>query len=43
MERTAIGAWAEVTHDKGYVGKLYDSMPKRLAEVVRLKGGRTKY
>ena len=43
MERAAARAWVQLTSDKGYVGKLYGSMPRRLQMVVEAKGGFVPY
>ncbi len=43
LERSASRAWTQVTSDKGYVGKLYASMERRLKLVVKAKGGFVPY
>ena len=43
LELAAKKAWRRLTSDPAYVRSLFESMPNRLREVVRLRGGRTKY
>ncbi len=43
LERFAKKAWVDLVNDKGQIGRLYGSMPSRLAEVIRNGGGKVSY
>lgn len=43
FEQCIQAAWLKVTSDKEVVKHLYESMPKRMSEVVEAGGGRIKY
>ena len=43
LERVAKHEWKRLTSERPLLDSLFSSMPERLREVKKLRGGKTKY